>query len=90
MVLLLMENISNFAKIIAIVIEKPRNYLTFLKARLNYVITLCPFVNLLLSDLPLIIIWLSTGWEKCFEASLKHLLRFELLLLFVIILDLIL
>ena len=90
MVLLLMENISNFAKIIAIVVEKPRNYLTLLKARLNYVITLCPFVNLLLSDLPLIIIWLSTGWEKCFETSLKHLLRFELLLLFVIILQLIL
>jgi len=73
-----MENISDFAKIIAIIVEKPRNYLTPLKAILNYVITLCPFVNLLLSDLPLIIIWLSTGGEKCFETSLKHLLRFEL------------
>jgi hypothetical protein len=86
-----MENIGYFAKIIAIVVEKPRNDLTLFKARLNYVVTLCPFVNLLLlPGLPLIIIWLSSGREKCFETSLKHLLRFELLLLFVIILQLIL
>jgi hypothetical protein len=38
----------------------------------------------------LIIIGLSSGWEKCFETSLKHLLWFELLLLFIIILELIL
>ena len=89
LVFLLMKNIGYFAKIIAIVVKKPRNYLILFKARLDYVITLCPFVCLL-PVLPLIIIGLSSRWEKCFETSLKHLLWFELLLLFIIILELIL